>query len=62
MINSLPRDFMELNGALPYIPSWKQMQHHELLLSSPIYQREIRHLCHELLNVDSVTHPPAVWS
>ncbi|WDM23279.1 ParA family protein [Paenibacillus polymyxa] len=62
MINSLPRDFMELNGALPYIPSWKQMQHRELLLSSPIYQREIRHLCHELLNVDSVTHPATVWS
>lgn len=52
MINSLPRDFMELHGALPYIPSWKQMQHRELLLSSPIYQREIHHLCRELLNVE----------
>ncbi|WP_068498826.1 AAA family ATPase [Paenibacillus kribbensis] len=62
MINSLPRDFMELDGALPYIPSWKQMQHRELLLSSPIYQREIRHLCRELLNVESAAQSPAAWS
>ncbi|WP_025716194.1 AAA family ATPase [Paenibacillus sp. 1-18] len=62
MINSLPRDFMELHGALPYIPSWKQMQHRELLLSSPIYQREIRHLCRELLNVESAAQLPAAWS
>lgn len=60
MINSLPRDFMELNGALPYIPAWKQVLHHELLLSSPIYQREIRHLCRELLN-ESITQPSAAW-
>ncbi|ASR48568.1 hypothetical protein B4V02_18605 [Paenibacillus kribbensis] len=62
MINSLPRDFMDLNGALPYIPSWKQMQHRELLLSSPIYQREIRHLCRKLLNVESAAQSPAAWS
>ncbi|MGG1616500.1 ParA family protein [Paenibacillus sp. NRS-1782] len=62
MVNPLPRDFMELSGALPYIPSWKQMQHRELLLSSPIYQREIRQLCRELLNVETVTQPPAAWS
>ncbi|WP_342417028.1 ParA family protein [Paenibacillus sp. FSL R10-2782] len=62
MTNSLPRDFMELSGALPYIPSWKQMQHRELLLSSPIYQREIRQLCRELLNVETVTQPPAAWA
>ncbi|MEC0180389.1 AAA family ATPase [Paenibacillus peoriae] len=62
MMNSLPRDFMDLNGALPYIPSWKQMQHRELLLSSPIYQREIRHLCRELLNVESAVQSPVAWS
>ncbi|ADO55328.2 AAA family ATPase [Paenibacillus polymyxa] len=62
MINSLPRDFMELNGALPYIPSWKQMQHRELLLSSPIYQREIRHLCRELLDMESTAQSTVAWS
>ncbi|QDY86018.1 ParA family protein [Paenibacillus polymyxa] len=62
MINSLPRDFIELNGVLPYIPSWKQMQHPELLLSSPIYQREIRHLCRELLDMESAAQPTVAWS
>ncbi|MDP1509664.1 ParA family protein [Paenibacillus sp. CMAA1739] len=62
MINSLPRDFIELNGVLPYIPSWKQMQHPEQLLSSPIYQREIRHLCRELLDMESAAQPTVAWS
>ncbi|MGG4221357.1 AAA family ATPase [Paenibacillus jamilae] len=62
MTNSLPRDFIELSGALPYIPSWKQMQHRELLLSSPIYQREILHLCRELLDLESAAQPTVAWS
>ncbi|WP_106766712.1 hypothetical protein [Paenibacillus faecalis] len=47
--NPLPRKDMRVDGALPYIPSWKQVQQEELLLSSPIFQREILKLCSDLL-------------
>ncbi|MNW29247.1 CobQ/CobB/MinD/ParA nucleotide binding domain protein [compost metagenome] len=40
---------IKLSGYLPYIPSWKQMQLDELLLSSPIFQREVRLLCGTIL-------------
>ncbi|MFB5266970.1 ParA family protein [Paenibacillus enshidis] len=53
-VNELPAEGMVLHGVLPYIPSWKQMDREELLLSSPIYQREIRKLCRELLNEAAV--------
>ncbi|MFB5674399.1 ParA family protein [Paenibacillus terreus] len=49
-VNELPAEGMVLHGVLPYIPSWKQMDREELMLSSPIYQREIRKLCRELLD------------
>jgi cellulose biosynthesis protein BcsQ len=49
-VNELPAEGMVLHGVLPYIPSWKQMDREELMLNSPIYQREIRKLCRDLLN------------
>lgn len=49
-INELPAAGMILHGVLPYIPAWKQMDRKELLLSSPVYEHEIRKLCRELLN------------
>ncbi|MDP4098876.1 ParA family protein [Paenibacillus sp. P96] len=53
-VNDLPYEGMTLHGILPYIPSWKQMDREELMLNSPIYQREIRKLCRMLLNEDAV--------
>lgn len=47
--NPLPRKDMTMDGVLPYIPSWKQVQQEELLLCSPIFQREILKLCSDLL-------------
>ncbi|WP_018886613.1 P-loop NTPase family protein [Paenibacillus massiliensis] len=44
-----PPALIKLSGSLPYIPSWKQMQLDELLLSSPIFQREVRLLCGAIL-------------
>ena len=40
---------MSIDGVLPYIPSWKQLHREDLLLSSPIYQREVLKLCQQLL-------------
>ncbi|MDO7907292.1 AAA family ATPase [Paenibacillus sp. JX-17] len=45
MHNPLPAEEWSVDGYLPYIPSWKQLHDQELLLSSPIYQREISKLC-----------------
>ncbi|SMF73782.1 Cellulose biosynthesis protein BcsQ [Paenibacillus uliginis N3/975] len=47
--NPLPRKDMRMDGVLPYIPSWKQVQQEDLLLCSPIFQREILKLCSDLL-------------
>ncbi|MDR0269860.1 hypothetical protein [Paenibacillus sp.] len=49
LANKLPEIIREIEGVLPYIPSWKQSHNEELLLSSPIFQRDILKLCHELL-------------
>lgn len=49
LANPLPRKDMRVDGMLPYIPSWKQVQQEELLLCSPIFQRDILKLCNELL-------------
>lgn len=49
LVNSFPRKDISIDGVLPYIPSWKQLHQEELLLSSPIYQREILRLCQQLL-------------
>lgn len=49
LANSLPRKDMNLDDVLPYIPSWKQLHQEELLLCSPIYQREVLKLCQQLL-------------
>ena len=49
LANPLPRKEMFLYGALPFIPSWKQVQQEELLLCSPIFQREILKLLGDLL-------------
>ncbi|MCJ8013137.1 hypothetical protein MUG84_15505 [Paenibacillus sp. KQZ6P-2] len=50
--NPLPEAIPAIDGVLPYIPSWKQSSNEELLLSSPIYQRDILKLCRELLSED----------
>ncbi len=49
LANPLPDSVRGIDGVLPYIPSWKQNSHADLLLSSPIYQRDILKLCRELL-------------
>ena len=49
LANPLPACIPEVDGVLPYIPSWKQNSNEELLLSSPIYQRDILKLCKSLL-------------
>lgn len=49
LVNSFPRKDISIDGVLPYIPSWKQLHQEELLLSSPIYQREVLKLCQQLL-------------
>ncbi|WP_454192754.1 nucleotide-binding protein [Paenibacillus sp. Marseille-Q7038] len=45
MENELPVEGMNAEHYLPYIPSWKQMREPDLLLSSPIYQKEMSKLC-----------------
>lgn len=49
MVNQPPQDYVQIDGILPYIPSWKQMDRQELLLTAPIYQRAIGKLCTRLL-------------
>ena len=49
LVNNFPRKDINIDGVLPYIPSWKQLHQEELLLSSPIYQREVLKLCQQLL-------------
>lgn len=49
LANPLPDVIQGIDGFLPYIPSWKQNSNEELLLSSPIFQRDILKLCRELL-------------
>lgn len=49
LVNNPPRQDIRIDCMLPYIPSWKQLQQQELLLMSPIYQREILKLCRQLL-------------
>lgn len=45
VVNPMPEEYMHTGLYLPYIPSWKQMREPELLLGSPIYQKEMRRLC-----------------
>ncbi|MFC9707122.1 ParA family protein [Paenibacillus sp. NPDC056933] len=45
VINVLPRPDLHLDAVLPYIPSWKQLSKEEVMLSSPIFQREVKRLC-----------------
>ncbi|WP_411345575.1 ParA family protein [Paenibacillus sp. WLX1005] len=45
VMNRLPLEGMELEGTLPYVPSWKQVSNGELLWCSPIFQRDILKLC-----------------
>jgi len=49
LVNTLPSNIERIDGVLPYIPSWKQVCHEEIILSSPIFQRDILNLCRELL-------------
>ncbi|OZB96067.1 hypothetical protein [Paenibacillus sp. XY044] len=49
LTNQLPPFIPEVDGVLPNIPSWKQNSNEELLLSSPIYQRDILKLCKSVL-------------
>ncbi|MFC7681265.1 hypothetical protein [Paenibacillus sp. GCM10028914] len=49
LANPLPHKDMRVDGMLPYIPSWKQLHQEDLLLCSPIFQRDILKLCSELL-------------
>jgi len=45
LLNPLPIMGIELEGTLPYVPSWKQVASSELLWCSPIFQRDILKLC-----------------
>ncbi|WP_336759553.1 nucleotide-binding protein [Paenibacillus sp. USHLN196] len=45
VVNALPRSDLHLDAVLPYIPSWKQLSQEEVMLSSPIFQREVKRLC-----------------
>lgn len=49
LANPLPSLVGEMDGVLPYIPSWKQVSNEELMLSSPIFQRDILKLCRDLV-------------
>ncbi|MGF7046527.1 cellulose biosynthesis protein BcsQ [Paenibacillus sp. DS2015] len=49
LANSIPALIGEMDGVLPYIPSWKQVSNEELMLSSPIFQRDILKLCRDLV-------------
>lgn len=49
LANALPQLIPQIDEVLPYIPSWKQNSNEELLLSSPIYQRDIQKLCRAML-------------
>ncbi|WP_211749994.1 ParA family protein [Paenibacillus sp. Marseille-Q4541] len=48
LVNELPGGGVIAEHYLPYIPSWKQMREPDLLLSSPIYQKEMGKLCEAL--------------
>ncbi|WP_440117418.1 nucleotide-binding protein [Paenibacillus sp. QZ-Y1] len=45
IVNALPRPELHLDAVLPYIPSWKQLSQEEVMLSSPIFQREVKRIC-----------------
>ncbi|OAB46165.1 AAA family ATPase [Paenibacillus glacialis] len=49
LTNTLPSHIVRIDGVLPYIPSWKQVCHEEILLSSPIFQRDILNLCRDVV-------------
>ncbi|CAM2981835.1 AAA family ATPase [Paenibacillus sediminis] len=49
LANQPPHADMIVSGVLPYIPSWKQVSQGELVISSPIFQREILKLCHSII-------------
>ncbi|WP_427181491.1 hypothetical protein [Paenibacillus sp. TC-CSREp1] len=49
LLNSLPRVDLHVDAVLPYIPSWKQLNQEDVMLSSPIFQREVKRLCDLLL-------------
>lgn len=49
LANTLPIHIEQIDGVLPYIPSWKQVSHEEIILSSPIFQRDILNLCRDLV-------------
>ena len=52
VINSLPRAELHVDAVLPYIPSWKQLNQEEVMLSSPIFQREVKRLCALLIQAE----------
>lgn len=45
VMNPLPRPDLHVDAVLPYMPSWKQLNQEEVMLSSPIFQREVKKLC-----------------
>ncbi|GAB6926921.1 hypothetical protein JCM10914A_09040 [Paenibacillus sp. JCM 10914] len=49
LVNQLPRHDMNVDFALPYIPSWKQLYQQDLLLCSPIFSREVLKYCKQML-------------
>ncbi|MNP48645.1 hypothetical protein D3C76_1427800 [compost metagenome] len=49
LANTLPVNIERIDGVLPYIPSWKQVCHEEIILSSPIFQRDVVNLCRDLV-------------
>ncbi|MCM3783596.1 ParA family protein [Neobacillus mesonae] len=48
VVNPLPEERLQTELYLPYIPSWKQMREPDLLLNSPIYQKEMWKLCESM--------------
>ncbi|MHA0857205.1 P-loop NTPase family protein [Paenibacillus sp. CMAA1364] len=50
LVNKLPSHVEHVDEFLPYIPSWKQVNHEEILLSSPIFQRDILNLCRSIVS------------
>lgn len=54
LANTPPEIIREIDGVFPYIPSWKQNHNEELLLSSPIFQRDMLKLCRDLLGEELV--------
>ncbi|WP_054956503.1 AAA family ATPase [Paenibacillus dakarensis] len=50
LANPLPRKDIRIDSMLSYVPSWKQVNQEDLLLCSPIFQRDVLKLCSDSLD------------